>query len=109
MSRFVFEKLFSPELDKVYYVIFQKDKGITIYTQDEEVQTRLLSAENVAAEFFKVYTSLRKATREELPERLLEWKIPCRSMGIGFNWEQYETEKRRRRLAGEKIQIRLSR
>ena len=109
MSKFIFERLVSKDFSTVYYLIIRKDLNqVIFYTQNREAQALLLNAENIAGVFFDIYTSLYKTNREVLDNSLFEWKEPARSLGIGFSYDMYEEEKKRRRAQGKRVMVRIS-
>ena len=109
MSKFIFERLVSKDFSMVYYLIIRKEYNqVIFYTQSKEAQNRLLNAENIANEFFEIYTTLYKTNRELVDDSLFEWKEPARSRGIGFSYEMYEEAKKARRREGKRIMVRLT-
>ena len=109
MNKFIFERLVSKDFKTVYYLIIKKYcNQVIFYTQSEETQNRLLSAENIVNEFFEIYTNLYKTNREEVDDDYLVWKEPARSQGIGFTYDMYKEVREQRRKEGKKIRVKLS-
>ena len=107
--KFIFERLVSKDFEKVYYVITEPAKDrITIYSQDIEELEKIVSSENKAEAYFELYTKLLKTTREEVDYEYLEWKIPVYSSGVSFTYMSLQEERKKRRLAGLRTQVRLA-
>ena len=105
---FIFERLISKDLDKVYYLIHCENKGIfNFYTQDEEIRNQIILSENWEKAFFEVYINLYKTVREECKDDLLEWKIPAYSPCVKLNCERIAAERKRREAAGLQTRIKL--
>lgn len=105
---FIFERLLSKDLDKVYYIIHHEKKGIfNFYTQDEEVRNKIILSDNWEKTFFEVYITLYKTVREECKDELLEWKTPAFSPCVELNCQRLAEEKKRREIEGLQTRIKL--
>lgn len=103
---FIFERLLSKDLEKVYYLIRNEKKGMfNFYTQDEETIMRIITSDNWEQEFFEVYTSLYKTVKENLSDNLLEWKIPLYSKCINLDCEKIAAERKKREKEGKRTRI----
>lgn len=103
---FIFERLLSKDLSKVYYLIKNdKKKEFKFYTQDEDVIMRICSSDNWEEEFFEVYTNLYKTVRETLKDEYLEWKTPLRSSCITLNYQRIAAEREKREKEGKRTRI----
>lgn len=105
---FIFERLLSQDLDKVYYIIHNEKKGMfNFYTQDEEIINRIILSDNWERAFFEIYISLYKTVREECKDDLLEWKTPAFSRCVKLNCEKMAAERKRREQEGLQTRIKL--
>lgn len=103
---FIFERLLSKDLDKVYYLIHNEQKKIfRFYTQDKETVMRIIMSDNWEEAFFDVYTSLYKTVREKLKDELLEWKTPVYSDCITLDCEKIAIERKKRTQEGKRTRI----
>lgn len=105
---FIFERLLSKDLEKVYYLIRDDRKKVfKFYTQDKDAISRILSSENTEEAFFEVYTDLYKTVREVLRDDLLEWKTPLYSSCIVFDYQRICVEREKRVREGKRTRILL--
>ena len=105
---FIFERLISKDLEKVYYLIHNEKKNMfNFYTQDEETIMRIITSENWEATFFDVYTELYKTVREKLKDELLDWKIPLYSKCINLDCKKIAAERKKREREGKKTRLLL--
>ena len=103
---FIFERLLSKDLDKVYYLIRNDSKGMyRFYTQDKETIMRIISSESWEEAFFDVYTTLLKTVREELKDELLEWKIPLQSDCVNLDCKKIAIVRKQRIKEGKRTRI----
>ena len=105
---FIFERLLSKDLEKVYYLIHNEQKKVfNFYTQDYETIQRIITSEDWEKAFFEVYITLYKVRREKCKDELLEWKIPALSKCVNLNCDRIKDERERRKLEGLRTQLRL--
>lgn len=103
---FIFERLLSKDLDKVYYLIHNEKKDIfRFYTQDEETILKIVNSESWEEAFFDIYTSLYKTVREELKDDLIEWKTPVYSQCINLDCHKITEVRKRREKEGKRTRI----
>ena len=103
---FIFERLLSKDLEKVYYLIRNDNKGMyRFYTQDKETIMRIISSDSWEEAFFDVYTTLLKTVREELKDELLEWKIPLQSDCVNLDCEKMAIVRKQRTKEGKRTRI----
>lgn len=103
---FIFERLLSKDLEKVYYLIRNDSKGIyNFYTQDKETVMRIISSDSWEEAFFDVYTTLLKTVREELKDDLLEWKIPLQSDCVNLDCKKIAIVRKQRTKEGKRTRI----
>lgn len=105
---FIFERLLSKDLEKVYYVIHNEQKKVfNFYTQDYETIQRIITSDDWERAFFEVYITLYKVRRENCKDELLNNKIPALSKCVNLNCDRIRQERERRKTEGLKTQLRL--
>ena len=103
---FIFERLISKDLEKVYYLIWNKKKEIfNFYTQDEEAIMRIITSDNWEDTFFEIYTNLYKTVRETLKDELLEWKTPVYSKCVSLDCKKIAMVRHQREKEGKRTRI----
>lgn len=109
---FIFERLRtkSKDVDKVYiyYVIIQEKKNsLQFYTQDIPTLWGIANSENPAKALLDVYLSLMKTYKDVRRNKDYAMSVPARSTMFEIPLNEFRAEQHRRRLAGERCQLRL--
>ena len=103
---FIFERLLSKDLDKVYYLIRNDNKGVfKFYTQDKDTIAHIISSDNWEDAFFDVYTNLLKTVREELSDNMLELKTPLQSDCVSLDCAKITSVREQRIKEGKRTRI----
>lgn len=103
---FIFERLLSKDLEKVYYLIRNDNKGVfKFYTQDAETIAHIISSDNWEDTFFDIYTTLLKTVREELSDDMLEWKVPLQSDCVSLDYNKIALVRKQRIKDGKRTRI----
>lgn len=105
---FIFERLLSKDLEKVYYIINDElERTFTFYTQDYETIEKIITSDNWERTFYDVYITLYKVRREKCKKELKKLKEPARSKCVNLDYDRLKEERERRKKEGLQTQLRL--